>query len=233
LFTQSDTLSNQQSEELIVFLLHEAKGKFANAEQVIKFIDESDLTSDEIKVHLSNLITQVHQVCSFYESSKSNNFPKEDLTIKDILEQLSFVYKQAEYPEEPYLIKFSKLFAQFLADNLLQNIKRYVGNVEKAKPFINYVVLDTNHIEIHIIDDGPGYSDSLIESGFQPVESTQGWGIGMAYLAKIINVVYGGKLSPSKRLDGKQGAETILRLPISGFRKDLPPSPVPPHPAQA
>ena len=66
-------------------------------------------------------------------------------------------------------------------------------------------------LEIEIVDNGPGYTDR------GPHYRKSGWGstgLGLAFARKIV-AAHGGRLTLSKRRDGKSGACALVELPLT------------------
>lgn len=70
------------------------------------------------------------------------------------------------------------------------------------------------HVEIRVIDDGPGVSHAVRATLFDPGVTTKkgGWGVGLSLARRIVEDVHGGKLrlEPSDR-----GARFVMVLPCA------------------
>jgi nitrogen fixation/metabolism regulation signal transduction histidine kinase len=68
------------------------------------------------------------------------------------------------------------------------------------------------HVEVHVVDEGPGLTDT--ENVFTPFFTTkrQGTGIGLA-LSRQIAEAHGGTLTLANR-KGAKGCEAVLRIPV-------------------
>ncbi|HYR10983.1 MAG TPA: HAMP domain-containing sensor histidine kinase, partial [Longimicrobium sp.] len=70
------------------------------------------------------------------------------------------------------------------------------------------------HVEIRVIDDGPGVSHAVRATIFEPGVTTKkgGWGVGLSLARRIVEDVHGGKLKlePSER-----GARFVMVLPCA------------------
>jgi signal transduction histidine kinase len=96
--------------------------------------------------------------------------------------------------------------------NLLRNAIEAIGNSRgsvliAAKPF------DAEFIEIRVVDTGPGFPPTLLESAFLPLSSSKAEGLGIGLpLCRSIVEAHGGKLWID---DGSKGGAVHFTLPIA------------------
>ena len=102
-------------------------------------------------------------------------------------------------------------------DQLDQALINLVGNAVDASletsghVDVSWIKTD-GHVEVHVVDDGPGITDA--DNVFTPFFTTKraGTGIGLA-LSRQIAEAHGGTLSLENRKSGK-GCEAVLRIPV-------------------
>lgn len=97
--------------------------------------------------------------------------------------------------------------------NLLENATRYGSDVR-----VDWESVET-HVEIRILDSGPGIPEEMLERVFEPYfrleesrsRKTGGTGLGLS-IARSTILLHGGDLSLSNRLEGGLVATVILPL---------------------
>ena len=104
-----------------------------------------------------------------------------------------------------------------------ERIEQALGNlVENALVHgdgsVSIVAQSTNgHVEVHVLDEGPGFRDGFAERAFDrfsradDARSTHGAGLGLA-IARAIARAHGGDSGARSRTD-REGADVWLVLP--------------------
>ena len=99
--------------------------------------------------------------------------------------------------------------------NLLRNAVEAIDESESLRGhvLIEAKVLDTDFVEVRVVDSGPGFPAQLPENAFLPLSSTktEGLGIGLPLCRSIVEA-HGGKLWLD---DSPQGTAVHLTLPIA------------------
>lgn len=100
--------------------------------------------------------------------------------------------------------------------NLLRNAIEAIGN-RRGSILIAAKAFDAEFIEIRVVDTGPGFPPTLLESAFQPLSSSKAEGLGIGLpLCRSIVEAHGGKLWID---DGSQGGAVHFTLPIAKTAK--------------
>ena len=100
--------------------------------------------------------------------------------------------------------------------NLLRNAIEAIGN-RRGSVLIAAKTFDAEFIEIRVVDTGPGFPPTLLESAFLPLSSSKAEGLGIGLpLCRSIVEAHGGKLWID---DGAQGGAVHFTLPIARTAK--------------
>ena len=84
----------------------------------------------------------------------------------------------------PYLVRFDPLHLREVVVNLLSNAVRYASGMAGSIR-LEVLVLSTNHVELHIQDDGPAITAEVRAHLFEPFYTTSSKGTGLGlYLAR-------------------------------------------------
>lgn len=108
-----------------------------------------------------------------------------------------------------------------VVDNLLNNAFEALSPGQAVQVRL---VRNPEHIEIHVVDDGPGIPPQILADVFKPFVThgkSTGTGLGLAISHKIV-ADHGGELSVSSA--ESRGAHFIMRLPASLVRDGSPAS---------
>lgn len=166
---------------------------------------------DWITSSIDNINTEINDVLIHVKTQ----IPEKKLTpFGDILEQ---TLSQIIIPKNISLIKPKEnpeiYCDKFQINNVLTNliinaIQSIDGNEGRI---VIGVTSDTDYHKITIFDDGPGISDDLIDSIFEPLFTTKSFGTGLGLVnCKNAVVAHGGKISV-KNLEN--GVEFTILLP--------------------
>ena len=73
---------------------------------------------------------------------------------------------------------------------------------------------DADHVEIRVIDNGPGFLSDIVHQAFDPYVTSKpkGTGLGLAIVKKLVEE-HGGQIAARNREQG--GAEISILMPIS------------------
>jgi signal transduction histidine kinase len=100
--------------------------------------------------------------------------------------------------------------------NLLRNAIEAIGN-RRGSILIAAKTFDAESIEVRVVDTGPGFPPTLLESAFLPLSSSKAEGLGIGLpLCRSIVEAHGGKLWID---DGAQGGAVHFTLPIAKTAK--------------
>jgi signal transduction histidine kinase len=100
--------------------------------------------------------------------------------------------------------------------NLLRNAIEAIGNM-RGSVLIAAKQFGAEFIEIRVVDTGPGFPPTLLESAFLPLSSSKAEGLGIGLpLCRSIVEAHGGKLWID---DGAQGGAVHFTLPIAKTAK--------------
>ncbi len=100
--------------------------------------------------------------------------------------------------------------------NLLRNAIEAIGN-RRGSVLIAAKTFDAEFIEVRVVDTGPGFPPTLLESAFLPLSSSKAEGLGIGLpLCRSIVEAHGGKLWID---DGAQGGAVHFTLPIAKTAK--------------
>ena len=102
--------------------------------------------------------------------------------------------------------------------NLMRNAIEAMENQPDASVDIatrRLCVEGSEMVEITVADNGPGFSETLVDQAFEPyvTSKTKGTGLGLAIVKKLIEE-HGGQIRARNRRQG--GAEISILLPLSG-----------------
>jgi two-component system sensor kinase FixL len=100
--------------------------------------------------------------------------------------------------------------------NLLRNAIEAIGN-RRGSILIAAKTFNAEFIEVRVVDTGPGFPPTLLESAFLPLSSSKAEGLGIGLpLCRSIVEAHGGKLWID---DGAQGGAVHFTLPIAKTAK--------------
>jgi nitrogen fixation/metabolism regulation signal transduction histidine kinase len=151
----------------------------------------------------------------------------------DLNELISEVTELYRHQETPVAIKmsFDARLPKIEADegrlrqvfhNLMRNAIEATEQQPDARIDIHtrYVDMDgVDMVEIKFTDNGPGFSDSLIDQAFEPyvTSKAKGTGLGLAIVKKLVEE-HGGQIHARNCARG--GAQISILLPLTGESRD-------------
>ncbi len=193
-----------------------------------KYLKKMNGADAETLDRLTNTIVQQvdtmkGMVNTFSDYARPSQMKTEPLNVNPMVEEVSTLYQQMNTEIEIELQLDKKLplieadhnrLRQIL-NNLLKNAVE--ANENSAKPKINILTKRIHAagrelIEIRIMDNGPGFPDSLIGEIFEPYVTTKsrGTGLGLAIVKKIVEEHSGIVWVENKK---NQGGCVVIRLP--------------------
>lgn len=127
--------------------------------------------------------------------------------------ETELVQLEVAWPEPPLLVLCSEIGLEQVFANLLHNaVDAMAGSATRRIEVV--AVPNTDDLEIHISDTGPGISAPLIEKIFDPFFTTrkQGLGLGLSISAGIIRAAGGSLAMHNRTAQDGGGAVFIIRL---------------------
>lgn len=171
---------------------------------------------DSIQDSVTRCRTITHRLLSF---SKKIDRGREDFDINEaIKEVVGFIEKEIQTKGINMIFNFQENLPKIITDKgqlqqvLLNIINNAVDAVEQGGTIdIKTVLLDTNHMEISIKDNGPGIPKDKLKRIFEPFYTTKkkGTGLGLYISYGIIK-----KLGGDIQVESEVGKGTIFKLKI-------------------
>ncbi len=212
------------NDETRSFNLQYSLSKSLQTVSLNNYIDDAGSACDILLVNLrraADLITSFKQVAIDQTSSQRRIFPLQEV-VSEILMMLSPVLKMhayevsAEIPEVICLDSYPGPLGQVLT-NLLNNalLHGFDGRLD-GKIDIGAHLLDDEHVELWVRDDGVGIAPENVSRIFDPFFTTKlgtgGSGLGLNITHNIVTSVLGGKIGVDSSLG--QGCRFTLTLPL-------------------
>ncbi|NBL64023.1 hypothetical protein GV828_02280 [Flavobacterium sp. NST-5] len=222
---------NQTKNRLFSIFSHDMKAPIHSIQQVLKMIDEGDISSEELKEIASMLVTQVNGTStmmnnllqwSMTQLEGAKTTPENINIVKVINDSLAAFQISAnakeitislKKPTNVFKIYADKGHVQVILNNLFSNAIKFTplkGNIEI------YFTKDQSLINVHILNSGKGLSDTkvaeilnfdkrmLSEKG---TDHEEGTGLGLL-LVKQFLIDNNGKFNVS--VDAEKGTEFII-----------------------
>lgn len=196
-----------------------------SAEHLLKvYEDRKDNFDEVLKESASYIITEVENLRNiaheFLQTSKEASLKKEDLDLKDLIQETVDPYKkllagrisfEESYQEQGFPFVGDRGKMKIVLRNILNNAIESIQNTGKVSVSLKKVGV-MMHLEI--ADTGTGIDKEMIERIFEPYFSTKdaGTGLGLPIAKKIIED-HGGTIQASIRTEG--GATISIQLPQS------------------
>ncbi len=204
---------------------------------------EPNFRYKDLQPNLQYALTKIRQTIETENNMLINAYPKESLTLPDLIYELKkhFTFTPTnleitlpkDAPDISGSVQWSTAWLKTLADNVIQNTEKAYRAVEKTKKKSKRVGRtpltikfaqneDADSIDILFDDAGTGFPADIVEHGFQTGKThwkggVSGTGTGMAFHAAILEEKYGAKLIPTNRVNAKGailGGRLIVRLPL-------------------
>jgi hypothetical protein len=104
--------------------------------------------------------------------------------------------------------------------NLLQNAEEALEGVKEKKKIIVQIILEGDFVSIAVLDNGPGFTDQVLENAIKSyfTTKTKGTGLGLAIVDRIIQDHF-GSFGILNREEG--GGEVRLTLNIQKLRMKI------------
>ncbi|MDJ0805713.1 MAG: ATP-binding protein, partial [Gammaproteobacteria bacterium] len=175
-----------------------------------------------------------HTIVQQVEAMKSmvNDFseyarpPKVELMVLEadsLIEEVVDLYRdvdqtvdfEAELNAQGVLVEVDPLRVRQMVHNLLKNAREAVADREDGRIVLRTCEIirdDRPHYEIRILDNGPGFHESMMEHLFEPYVTSKpkGTGLGLAIVKKIVEE-HGGNLWAENLT---AGACMVVQLPV-------------------
>ncbi len=219
--------------EFINNLTHELKTPVFSIGVASKILQ--DKVGDEHKELVHIIRNQVdrlkHQIDKVLElasiENKKNFIIKSEIDFKPLLLKLVIEFKELASMEniefditlegDNYLINCEPSHLENAINSVLENSKKYTTTPAKIH-FLSYI--ESNDLVIKIKDNGIGISNDDIPKIFEKyyrvtsgdVHNVKGYGLGLHYVKRIINLHH-GKIKVESKLG--EGSKFIIKLPLS------------------
>jgi signal transduction histidine kinase len=232
------TLARQKT-DFVSNVSHELKTPLTSIRMFAELLAEGRVTEPQKRQSYLNIITAeagrltrlINNVLDFSRmerGEKKYNFARTDLvdlvcetvkTYRPHLESNGFTIR-TELPEAPITLKGDRDAIAQVVVNLLSNAEKYSGNAKEITVQMELVREPLPHVEIRILDRGPGVSSGCEQKIFEKFyrandslsSGIQGSGLGLT-LARQIARAHGGDVVYHGREGG--GSCFILRLPVT------------------
>jgi len=218
--------------EFINNLTHELKTPVFSIGVASKILH--DKVGDEHKelVHIirnqvDRLKSQIDKVLELASIENKKNFIKKSkLDFKPVLLKLISEFKElsnleniefvAKIEGDNYILNCEASHLENALNSVLENSKKYTSNSAKIN-FLSYI--ENNNLIIKIKDNGIGISEEDMRKIFEKyyrvssgdLHNVKGYGLGLNYVKRIINL-HDGKIKVESKLG--EGSEFIISLPL-------------------
>lgn len=185
----------------------------------VKYLPQLQQDKQSIEV-LDKILNQVDKAADIIRNLMDwvrgkNNENTECIELKKFLQRtIHFMTLQHHSMSKMRLSCPEKLKIKIQPTLLEQILCNCLLNASQAQSSEIHIVVNPSHrqINIHILDNGTGFSDTELRFPFVPFRSrkAQGLGLGLVLCQRLIRTI-GGEIQLQNRKD-KQGAEVILTL---------------------
>ncbi|NOX09034.1 MAG: HAMP domain-containing protein [Gammaproteobacteria bacterium] len=195
-----------------------------------KYLAKMDPADAEVLDRATHTIVQQVEamktmVNAFSEYARTPHMQKELLDLNVLLLEVVDLYQvshsnigfEVDLDAGTCMIQADALRIRQLAHNLIKNAIEANSNNEHPHVWVSGNVLEDqkgSYVELLIKDDGPGFSDALMEDPFEPYVTTKhrGTGLGLAIVKKIVEE-HGGMIYIKNRSQG--GAQISVRFQLA------------------
>jgi nitrogen fixation/metabolism regulation signal transduction histidine kinase len=187
---------------------------------------ESAVLNKSVKTIVDQVDAMKRLVNEFRDYAR---LPAAQLLPVDLNALVSDITQLYENSDVPVRLELSADCPQVLADpqQVRQVVHNLVQNAQDATPVgAGTVVLQTRPSEsgrwvrLHVLDAGPGFTESIMKRAFEPYVTTKpkGTGLGLAVVKKIMDE-HGGRIELAHRLDDDghtvRGAQVSLSFKVA------------------
>ena len=168
----------------------------------------------------SDIIRYLREFVS--KESSRNELLDLDQVIRDIINFLKYEIQKGDVKVEfnpgcrSCKVNVNKVQIEQVLINMVRNSLEAIGNAESTESqiVVNSRILSDNLVEVTVADNGPGIKPVMIDTIFNPFQTSKetGMGIGLSLSLTIIEA-HGGKLWVDK--DYQNGALFGFELPVS------------------
>lgn len=194
-----------------------------------KILPHLDLEDANILQRATNTIVQQVEsmktmVNDFADYARAPQIEKTPLNLNELITEVIELYQNNTHNAEinssldkiPPNIKGDSIRLRQLLHNLIKNALEAMQNQEHAKVQITtrcFEISSVPFVSLVVLDDGPGFSDKVLDRLFEPYVSTKskGNGLGLAIVKKIVEE-HGGTILAENAPE--HGARIKIRLPI-------------------
>lgn len=226
-------LLQQANQRLLRDVSHELRSPLARlrvALEIARNKDQSQVVDelDRIELESGRLENLVDEVLSLLRESSGAlelNLSRFDLAdlLRDLVETVNYEISDAHEPiglqiQPPQLLEADRELLWRAFENLLRNALIHSGDTGGIR--VTADQLDGKHIQVSVLDSGPGINETHIGRVFEPFyrvdearnRGSGGHGLGLAIAASAVRR-HGGRISASNRSEG--GLEVRVILPLN------------------
>ncbi|MDX9714929.1 MAG: HAMP domain-containing sensor histidine kinase [Dissulfurispiraceae bacterium] len=193
-------------------LAHELRNPLASISASVQFLKEGKIEQDFIDMLDAETRRLTNLVNDFLSFSRPADAPTEKVVLAEAIKESSRTVrdgiKTTLHIATDGIIDCNRTYIEAAITNIMKNASEAAATEVKAT-----LRQLQNDIIIWIEDDGPGISEEVKDSLFEPFVTTKhnGTGLGLAIAHRIITS-YGGSISTGK--SGMGGAKFVIRFTL-------------------